>query len=120
MKDKGIPTQWAEQTGIVLPIIIWVVSSFSPMAWSQGTAYLTGYVFDPTGATVPNANVVLKNEVTSAQFNLRTTEAGLYRSPTLTPGSYELTVTASGFQTLVNRGVIVETGQPRGLNVTLQ
>lgn len=116
MKAKGNLIQAA----LVLQTIAFLVCLLSPTAWGQGTAYLTGYVFDPTGATVPNATVVLKNEVTSALFNLRTTEAGLYRSPALTPGSYELTVTASGFQTLVSRGVKVETGQPRGLNLTLQ
>src|SRR6185312_2458566 len=85
----------------------------------QGTAYLTGYVIDPSSAAVPNASVQIKSNVNGTTFNLTTTGAGVYRSPALQPGTYTITVTAAGFQTAVLSSVVVETGQPTGIDVHL-
>lgn len=90
-----------------------------PALWAQGTAYLTGYVLDPTQAGVPDATVEIRNEVTGATLTLKTTDAGVYRSPAIEPGNYSVTVTAKGFQVAVLSGVTVELGQPRGLNIHL-
>ena len=35
--------------------VLWL--GLSSMLWAQGTAYLTGYVLDPSAAAVPNALV---------------------------------------------------------------
>lgn len=87
---------------------------------AQGTAYLTGNVMDPSGGAVPDATVVVKNSSTGATFTLKTTANGVYRTPALVPGTYEITVTARGFQTAVVSGVLVLVGQPRGQNFTLK
>ncbi|MBM3775815.1 MAG: TonB-dependent receptor, partial [Acidobacteria bacterium] len=98
-----------------------LVSLFSagPLT-GQGSAYLTGYVRDPSSAAVPSATVTIKNESTGASLELKTNETGIYRSPALAPGTYEIRVAASGFQESVTRGVILLAGQPRGLDVGLQ
>lgn len=88
--------------------------------WSQGSAYLTGYLQDQSGAAIPNAAIVIKNENTGVTYDLKSTETGVYRSPALDPGSYELRASAPGFQDAVTRGISVLVGQPRGLDVTLQ
>jgi hypothetical protein len=87
---------------------------------AQGTSYLTGYVQDGTGASVPGAKVTIKNESTGSTVSLVTTETGVYRSPVLEPGTYEVRVSATGFQEALSRGVTVLVGQPRGLDITLQ
>ena len=68
---------------------------------AQSTAELDGTVTDTSGATVPNAKVVVTNQATGTQWNAQTNGAGLYVVPSLPPGSYQITVTASGFRTLV-------------------
>jgi hypothetical protein len=87
---------------------------------AQGQAYMTGYIQDPAGAAIPHAIVDIRDEVTGAMTILRSDNAGLYRSPTLRPASYAITVKAKGFRTLVRRGVAVVAGQPLGLNLRLE
>lgn len=87
---------------------------------AQGTAYITGNVMDPTGAAVPDATVVVKATATGATYTLKTTADGVYRTPALAPGAYDITVTAKGFQTAVVNGVVVLVGQPRGQSFTLK
>jgi hypothetical protein len=62
---------------------------------------LSGTVTDTTGAAIPNAKVVVTNQGTGTQWNAQTNGAGLYVVPSLPPGSYQITVSVSGFQTLV-------------------
>src|SRR5579862_1334402 len=88
-------------------------------ALAQGTAYLTGYVFDPNGNAVPNATVEIRNESTGAAFTLTTTEAGIYQSPNLEPNIYIVTVHAQGFQESITTGVRLELGQPRSVDIHL-
>src|SRR5262249_10852545 len=100
----------------------WLVSCLlvAGLAWGQGASYLTGYVQDSTGASVPNATVTIKNEATGVSTSLVTTDTGVYRTPSLDPGSYEIRVAAAGFQESVTKNVTLLVGQPRGLDITLQ
>ena len=68
---------------------------------AQSTAELGGTVTDTSGATVPNAKVVVTNQATGTQWNTQTNGDGLYVEPSLPPGNYQITVTAAGFRTLV-------------------
>ena len=102
-------------------LVIWVaVTLGSAPLFSQGTSYLTGYVQDPTGSAVPNASIAIKNENTGSSYALKSTDTGVYRSPALDPGSYEVRVSAAGFQEAVTRNVELLVGQPRGLDISLQ
>jgi hypothetical protein len=68
---------------------------------AQSTAELDGTVTDSTGAAVPNAKVVARNQASGAEWNTQTNGARLYVIPSLPPGNYQITVTSAGFQTLV-------------------
>ncbi len=92
----------------------------SPQLLGQGSAYLTGFIHDPSGAAVPTAEVVIREESTGQTFELKATETGVYRSPALESGTYEIRVTAPGFQVTVTRGVVVLLGQPQGVDINLQ
>jgi len=118
-KTKGVVRRALKLGSIALWVGIFVCLGVN-LLQAQGTAYLTGDVRDTTGAVVPNATVVVKNEATGTSYNLNATSAGVYRTPTLLPGDYEVTVSAPGFATYVATHVVVLAGQPRGLNVTLR
>jgi len=92
----------------------------SNLAWGQGTAYITGFVTDPTQAAVPGAGVVIKSDDTGSRYDVKTTETGVYRSPVLPPGKYTVSVTAQGFEDSVVTGVEVLLGQSRTLDITLK
>ena len=104
----------------VLVLVSALIVFTSHALWSQGSAYLTGFVRDPSGAVIPSATVVIKDDTTGLSIELKTTETGLYRSPALQPGDYELRVSAAGFQESVIRELSVLLGQPRSFDVTLQ
>lgn len=79
------------------------------------TGTITGTVLDASGAVVPNANVEAKNVATGVARTTTTSTAGLYVVPNLAPGDYEVTVSASGFQTMKQR-LAVEVGARIGLD----
>lgn len=83
-------------------------------------ATLTGRVFDPTGAAVPNATVQARNVATGETSSATTAGDGTYTIPFLRPGNYTLTVTASGFKTFVRENIVLQVGQVAGIDVKLE
>src|SRR5262249_3531688 len=69
-----------------------------------------GTVLDPGQAAVPNAKVTIKNTGTNVQRELTTGEAGQFRAVLLDPGTYDVTVNASGFAPAVLNGVVLNVG----------
>jgi hypothetical protein len=97
--------------------LLWIASVSAALA--QGTSYITGSVYDQGQKSVANAGVEITNEVTGTTFALNTTDTGLYRSPTLEPGSYTVKVNAPGFKESLTTGVRVDLGEARSLDVNL-
>src|ERR1019366_3639689 len=69
-------------------------------------------VTDATGAVVPNAKVVLKNEATNGLRDSVTNNSGIFDFPSISPGSYTVTVTAAGLQTFEEQGIVLTQGSP--------
>ena len=67
---------------------------------------LTGVISDPTGAVVANASIEAKNSETDAVFQGGTSATGNYTF-SLPRGTYELTVTVSGFKKYVRQNLEV-------------
>jgi Carboxypeptidase regulatory-like domain/TonB dependent receptor len=84
-----------------------------------GSGSIQGRVSDPSGAVVPGATVVAANVATGVKTTRRTTGAGVYVLSPLAPGEYTVTVSAGGFQTLVQEHVTVDALAVVGLNLTL-
>jgi hypothetical protein len=82
-------------------LLLLILSCCNLRLRAQSTANLNGTVTDMSGATVPNAKVVVTNQATGVDWNVQTNNDGLYVVPSLQPGNYQITVTASGFQTLI-------------------
>lgn len=89
------------------------------VANAQENAELTGTVKDPSGAVVPNAKVTLTN-VSTAEVRAGTTNgAGLYDFPALHNGTYNLKVTASGFEAYDKTGISMDVAATVREDVTL-
>src|SRR5258705_522749 len=58
---------------------------------------ISGTVFDSTNAVIPKAAVIIHNDATSADVRLTSADAGEFRAPQLSPGTYTVTITAPGF-----------------------
>ncbi|MFP5277849.1 MAG: carboxypeptidase regulatory-like domain-containing protein [Acidobacteriota bacterium] len=83
-------------------------------------ATLTGTVTDPTGAVVPHARLSIKNVATGVVHRATTNGQGRYTTPNLLPGTYNITATASGFETTLRTGVNLTVGAQVLLNFALK
>src|SRR5579862_3324256 len=84
------------------------------------TGALSGTVTDPAGAVIVGAKVDVINQGTGVSTPLATNDAGLYKAAFLIPGTYTVRVTAPGFRTFENRGVVVELAREPVVNAQLQ
>jgi hypothetical protein len=76
-----------------------IITAANPQGHGQtDLANIVGTVTDSSGAIVPNAQVEIRNAQTSAVRSTTTNASGFYSAPSLTVGSYAITVTATGFQ----------------------
>src|ERR1700739_3444111 len=69
-----------------------------------------GNVLDSSGAVIANASVTVRNLGTNAQQLAVTDASGYFRVLHLQPGTYQVTIAASGFDTYDSKSVTVEVG----------
>ena len=102
-------------------IFIWALLFCASLStcMAQSTAVLKGTVSDPTGAGVPNAKVVAKNQATGVEWNTQSDSAGSYLIPSLPIGNYNVTVTVPGFEKSVIQNIILEAASTVTQNVQL-
>lgn len=87
--------------------------------FGQATASISGRVADSTGAGIPGAQVALKNTGTSATQNATTDSQGRYTAAELAIGTYDISVSKTGFQTAVRSNVNVTVGAALVVDFTL-
>ena len=92
---------------------------FAGAASAQVEASLVGVVSDSSGAALSGAAVSAANDETAAVRKTNTDASGRYQLVNLPVGPYTLTITKSGFQTAVRRGLRLTVGQTAALDVTL-
>jgi outer membrane receptor protein involved in Fe transport len=85
---------------------------------SGGT--LSGTVSDPSAAGVPKAQLVVKNVATGVERTVTTNTDGFYTAVNLLPGSYEVTISAKGFNTETKSGITMTVGAQQTFDVVLQ
>ena len=81
---------------------------------------IDGNVTDASEAAVVGASVTVTNEQTNTTRATLTNQTGVYSFATLQPGTYTVTVTAPGFQTYKQTGVLVTINNVRRVDVALQ
>jgi hypothetical protein len=89
------------------------------VAFAQIAANLRGRVLDPSGAGVPNAQVELTESAKNVHQSTTTSSTGDYLFTNLNPGSFGVTVMASGFQKLEHTGITVTVGQTVSADLSL-
>ena len=78
---------------------------------AQIAADIRGRVLDSTGAAVRNATVELTRSSTKVHLVTTSSNSGDYFFSSLTPGTYQLDVAATGFEHLTRTGVTAIVGQ---------
>jgi hypothetical protein len=95
----------------IRPCFAWLALFLLVLPWSaraQQSTAITGHVSDQTGAVVVKAKVLLHNELTNQDINTLTTSTGDFTFAGLRPGLYDVSATAPGFATAVEKGLHLE------------
>src|SRR5690348_15286294 len=102
--------------------LILLASSLSAVISAQVaiTGKITGVVTDSSGAAVPNATVTVRSSALMTPRTTTTAADGGYLFDLLSPGTYEVTVTASGFQSVNETGIVITAGFTATVNSKLQ
>src|SRR5450759_5615632 len=92
-------------------------------AWGQTTSTggsLNVSVLDPSGASVPNVGLELRDLSTNDVRRGATQANGVYSFPNLPGGAYELKVNAAGFAAQVFESVVIRTSLETNVRATLK
>jgi hypothetical protein len=81
---------------------------------------ITGTIADASGAMVPNAPIEAKNVETGAVYQAASSDTGNYTLSQLPVGTYELSVSVSGFKKYLRTGLRVMVAQTLRIDIKLE
>jgi hypothetical protein len=102
-----------------LALGILIVLTFCVAGWAQ-TGSITGTVKDPSGAAVQGATVVVTSPDKGINREMQTNSSGDYNQSGLTPGVYDIVVTAPGFKKFQAKAVKLDVAEKARVDVNLQ
>jgi len=103
-------------TAAVFCLLLSVGQAFAQSTVSGG---IRGKVADPQGAIVPNATVTVTNVGTNKTETSQTDGDGGFRFSNLQPGTYTVSINASGFGDFTQEKIVVEVGRITTVDVPL-
>ncbi len=86
---------------------------------AQTAGVFVGRITDASGAGVPSAKVEITNKATGIKLSATASTQGEYVLPRVTPGTYDMTVTAAGFKTAVRSDIPLDVNQTAREDVAL-
>jgi hypothetical protein len=105
----------------VFSLIAMLALLTSATAWSQDTrGTISGRVLDPSGSVIPGASVTVSNVAMGYKAALTTNADGIYRAPLLSPGSYQIEVTAQGFKKALRSAIEVRVADRLDVDIKLE
>lgn len=107
--------QWISLAVAILSLLL---QGIAVAQSDRGT--IAGMVFDSSGAAVAGAAITIKGVETGSVYKTTSTPEGVYRVSDIAVGRYDITVEASGFQSSLQKGVLVQINTVSAMNITLQ
>lgn len=101
--------------GVILAILI--VGSVCHAQSTSGT--ISGIVVDPAERVVPDADIVVLNDLTRVQYTGKTNHDGIYVVSGLPPGPYRIQVSKPGFKTVIKPDITLNVQDAIAINFTL-
>ena len=89
-------------------------------AFVNGKAAIFGTVYDANQAVIPNADIVITNLETNAEYQTKTNADGVYLQMHLAAGKYSVQGSASGFKSLIVTEIKVAAENLTETNLTLE
>ena len=107
----------ARSLGLFLLAML-LVSGIANAQTFRGT--ILGTIVDSSGAAIPGAEVLIKNQGTAQNRTTTSGDAGTYTVPELPIGQYAVTVSKEGFASITVGGVEVTVAGEHRVDVTLE
>jgi hypothetical protein len=79
-----------------------------PLLAQEFRGSIGGTVTDPTGGALPGAKIKVTNEATGTVLEAQTNAEGRYVVPFLIPATYTVEVSAEGFKSTSQKGVVLQ------------
>ena len=98
--------------------VLFFAAGFS-LAQSAGTGAIAGVVTDQSGALIGDATIRITNTATGETHLIQSGSAGRYTAALLQPGTYDLTVSKSGFRDANYTHEVVNVSQTESLDIVL-
>src|SRR5215813_7177440 len=100
-----------------MPLLLSLALLLTVSAIAQTSASLSGTVHDSQGGAVVGAKVSLKDTGGTTQLETTTNNEGFYTFPIIHPGTYTVTIEASGFKKAVKSGIVVNASDKQSAGV---
>jgi hypothetical protein len=106
--------------GLIACLAVFV--SIASLSFGQQlTGTLSGTTMDSTGAVVANAKITMKNELSGDTRTTVSNGSGYFSITAVQPGSYTVSISAPGFKTWSQNGIVFAQGDNRVLSqISLQ
>ena len=106
---------------VKLFLVVSLVLTTCIMGFGQSTTTgaIGGVVTNPNEEVVPGAVITVRNIETNKEDSANTDEQGRFRIVNLQPGTYAVTVNASGFSPFTQERTVVEVGQVTSIEAAL-
>lgn len=105
----------------VLPLLLAGALAAGPLAaQTANSGTVIGVILDPSGAAIPGAPVLLRDQATQQVRATISNRHGRYSFIGVNPGEYTVTANAKGFRTAQQSNLTVEVGKSYAINLKLQ
>ncbi len=108
------------QLSSILLFLTFVILYCMPLHAQTVDTAIQGTVTDSSGAVIPGATVTVSSPTTGIEKKSVTSAAGEYSVTYLTPGNYDVTVSANGFSTYQQKGVALDINQQAKISIVMQ
>src|SRR5437763_11339130 len=94
-----------------IPLLLGLICMATGIGSAQTVGEITGEIKDPSGASIANVPVTATNVATNVSRPTVTNNAGVYSFPDLAPGTYQVKVSAPGFDTVIKTNIELQVQQ---------
>src|SRR5665213_3347479 len=120
---RGNPVVSPGRNRVVLNVIAFIafaMLALCPLTAQETRATLSGTVTDPSPANIVGATLRLTNTATGSTANAKTNGDGQYRFLFVDPGNYSLAVEAKGFESYVQKEIVLNMGQASTVDIRMK
>ena len=116
--SKSSRSQWLRRIPwLLFPVLLLALGTARAQ---QLTGTLSGLAIDQQDARIPGAKVVIKNDGSGDTRSSVTDGQGFFSIPALPPGSYTVTVSAKGFASFEETGIVLNQGDTKSVSARLR